>query len=214
MFFRSKNGKESAQPVSGQPDKTPAPPAEAAASNATAPTAAPASAVDKALPLEELKKRAEASRHLAASVGEIVGLMMRSPRHRDRKLSDLRWLVLPAIRAGQYALIQAQSKSHGFTAPVAAVLWARVSVDVDKRLSEKLDEPIRLGPREWRSGDIHWLVDAIGDDRGVAALVQRLRDKEWKDKVVKARVTNAKGEVKLRLIEPETAPSGPAAGAN
>jgi hemolysin-activating ACP:hemolysin acyltransferase len=91
--------------------------------------------------------------------------MLRSPRHCDQKLSDLRWLLVPPLRAGQYALLQAQSKSHGFTAAVAAVLWAKVSADVDKRLTEKLDTPIRLGPREWKSGDIFWLIEAIGDDR-------------------------------------------------
>jgi hypothetical protein len=34
---------------------------------------------------------------------------------------------------------------------------------VDKRLSENLTAPIRLRPDEWKSGDILWLVDAIGD---------------------------------------------------
>jgi hemolysin-activating ACP:hemolysin acyltransferase len=186
---------------------------KADAAKANAPAAEPAPPAEKPLPPEELKKRAEASQRLSATVGELVGLMIRSPRHRDRKLSDLRWLVLPAVRAGQFALMQAQSKSQGFTAPVAAVLWARVSAEVDKRLSENLGEPIRLGPREWRSGDILWLIDAIGDERAVAALVQRLRAKEWKGKPVKARMTDAKGEVKVRLIEPQAA-NGAAARAN
>ena len=86
--------------------------------------------------------------------------------------------------------------------------------DVDKRLSEQLDEPIRLTPEEWRSGDILWLVDAIGDDRAIAGLVQDLRTKEWKGKPVKARLADASGQVKIRLIEPQLAPSGAAAAAN
>jgi hemolysin-activating ACP:hemolysin acyltransferase len=143
-----------------------------------------------------------------------VRLMAQSPRHRDRKLSDLQWLALPAVANRQCALVEAQSKANGQVAPVAAVLWARVSADVDKRLSEQLDEPVRLTPEEWRSGDILWLVDAVGDDRAVAGLVQQLRAKEWEGRPVKARLADATGQIKIRLIEPQAAPSGAAATAN
>jgi hemolysin-activating ACP:hemolysin acyltransferase len=213
MFFRSK--KEAAKPerAPAPPEKPSALPGESA-TTAGAEASAEAAAAAKSLPPEELKKRAEASQRVATAVGEIVTLMVRSPRHRDHKLADLRWRVLPAVRTGQYALIQAQSKSHGLVAPVATVLWASVSADVDKRLSEQLGEPIRLGPREWKSGDILWLIDAIGDDRAVAALVQRLRAKEWKDKPVKARVTDREGQVKVRLIEPQARPTGAEARTN
>jgi hemolysin-activating ACP:hemolysin acyltransferase len=212
MFFRSKSNKEAAKPERepAPPERSSALPAQAATGASIEPAASSAPVADKSLPPEELKKRAEVSQRLATAVGEIVILMVRSPRHGDHKLSDLRWKVLPAVRTGQYALIKAQSKSHGLTAPVAAVLWARVSAEVDQRLSDKLDEPIRLGPREWKSGDIVWLVDAIGDDRGIAALVQRLRASEWKDKPVKARVTDADGHVKVRVIEPQAMPNGAA----
>jgi hemolysin-activating ACP:hemolysin acyltransferase len=218
MFFRSKNEKERAEPVPSTvqpakleppPEKVAGPPTHAGAPNAgTTRGVAAAANADRALPPEELKKRAEISQQLAATIGEIVGLMIRSPRHHNRTVSDLRWLVLPPVRTGQCALVQAQSKANGLTAPVAAVLWASVSAEVDKRLSEKLDEPVRLAPREWKSGDILWLVDAIGDDRAIAAVVQRLRVKEWKDKPVKARVTAENGEVRVRLIEPRAASNG------
>jgi hemolysin-activating ACP:hemolysin acyltransferase len=218
MFFRSKkeSAKDGKEPLPSPAPAMPsevagAPPAEAAEPTTPASAAAPATDGAKPLAPDELKKRAEVSQRLAAAVGEIVGLMMRSPRHRDHKLADLRWLILPAVRTGQYAMVQTQSKSNGFTAPVAAVLWARVSAEIDKRLSEKLDEPLRLGPREWRSGDTLWLIETIGDDRAVAALVHRLRDGEWKGRSVKARVSDASGQVKVRLIEPQAASNGAAA---
>jgi hemolysin-activating ACP:hemolysin acyltransferase len=199
MFFRSKreNGKDSSQPVPPTPGK--------------ALTTAPATRAAKPLAPEELKQRAETSQRLAAMLGGIVGLMLRSPRHRDRKLSDLRWLVLPAIRTGQLAVVSAQSKAHGYSAPIASVLWASVSAEVDKRLSENLDAPMRLGPREWKSGDILWLVEAIGDERAVSALVQRLHAKDWKGRCAKARVKDAKGQVKIRLFEAQAASNGAAA---
>jgi len=221
MFFRSRNGKENAEQAAPaqreatqqQQDMAPPPP-PAAGTSAEAPAVVAAAAGDKALSPEELKKRAEVSQRLAATMGRIVRLMVRSPRHRDRKLSDLEWLALPAVSNRQCALIEAQSKANGRVAPVAAVLWARVSADVDKRLSERLDEPIRLSPEEWRSGDILWLVDAIGDDRAIAGLVQDLRAKEWQGKPVKARLADASGQVRIRLIEPQSTPSGAAAAAN
>jgi hemolysin-activating ACP:hemolysin acyltransferase len=215
MFFRAKNGKENAQPepAPAQPDKSEPVPDKATAQHA-APAVATSPATDKTLSPDELRKRAELSQRLAATMGRIVRLMARSPRHHDRKLSDLEWLALPAVRTGQCALMEAQSRSSGHVAPLAAVLWARVSVEVDKRLSEKLDAPIRLAPEEWRSGDILWLVDAIGDDGAVAGLVRQLRATEWSGQPIKARVTGADGQVSVRLIEPQPAPNGAATGAN
>ena len=51
--------------------------------------------------------------------------------------------------------------------------------------------------KEWRSGDILWLIEAIGDDRAIAGLVQQLRASEWNGKPVKARVTDASGQARL-----------------
>src|SRR5262245_33279439 len=88
MFFRSKREK-------GKDHSPPAPVSLASTAAAAAPAkAAPAAA--RPLAPEELKKRAEVRRRLAASLGDIVSLMIRSSRHKDRKLSELRWLVLPA----------------------------------------------------------------------------------------------------------------------
>ena len=149
---------------------------------------------------EELRRHAEASKRVAATLGELVSLFMRSPRHRDYKLSDLRWLVLPAIRTGQLAIAASQSKSRGHTAPVAAVLWASVSLEIDARLAEKPDAPIRLAPKDCKSGEIVWIVQTVGDDRVVSALVRQLQAGAWKGKVVKARVKNSDDSIEVRVI--------------
>lgn len=154
------------------------------------------------LPPEELERRKQASRQMAATVGDITGLLAMSPRHQDHKLSDLRWLVLPAVRTGQYAVTDVQSTSRGYTFPAAMVLWASVSAEVDKRLSQDLQTPIRLSPREWKSGNILWLVDAVGEDKVVASMVKRLRQNEWKGRPLKARVVGANGETRVKVIEP------------
>ncbi len=207
MFFRPKKQEADKAPAPAAPVKSAAPPKAVNADPLATTKPAPLTAAGKPLSTEQLAERAQVSQRLAVAVGELVGLMLRSQRHRERRIADLRWLAMPAIRLGQYAMVTAQSKSHGYTAPVAAVLWARVSETIDKRLSESLAEPIRLGPREWRSGEILWLVDAIGDDAAIAALVKRLRSKEWMGKAVKARVTDAKGEVKVRTIQADLGPA-------
>jgi len=56
----------------------------------------------------------------------------------------------------------AHAEQAGVPTPVGAALWASVSADVDKRLSD-LSEPARLRPIEWRSGDIVWLMELICD---------------------------------------------------
>lgn len=220
MFFRSKKGnsKDSAdhRPGSGEAGKSGAAaqrvplvaqtPGRTAREHSSTKDAAPAdAAAAKPLPPDELKRRAAASKQLSATMGDLIGLMARSPRHRDHKLADIRWLVVPAIRTGQYSLATAQSKSHGYTAPVAAVLWATVSDEVDKRISTDLSSPIRLAPREWKSGGNLWIVDAIGDTRLVNEMVKRLQTNEWKGKAVKARIVDAQKQVRIRTIEAQPA---------
>lgn len=76
------------------------------------------------------------SKMISASVGDIVALMARAPSRKHFALSDIEWLVLPPVIARQFYVAEAQSKETGFRAPVAAVTWAEVSDDVDKRLTE------------------------------------------------------------------------------
>jgi hemolysin-activating ACP:hemolysin acyltransferase len=133
--------------------------------------------------------------------------MIGSPPHKDRRLSDLRATVLPAIRTGQYAVASGQSRSKGYSRSLAAVLWAGVAAEVDKRLSDP-KIPARLNPAEWKSGNILWLVETIGDDRAIQALIQRLRANAWKGRSVKVRMTDTKGQATIRTIEPLPRPNG------
>jgi hemolysin-activating ACP:hemolysin acyltransferase len=136
--------------------------------------------------IAEVKRRAAKSKQLQASFGEIVGLLMRSPQFKDMPLSSLEVLVLPAIANGQFMIAEAQAKKSGFIAPVAAVLWASVSEEVDRRLSASGDAPVKLGPKDWKSGDIPWLIIAAGDQRLIKALLQRLEKTVLKGRPLKS----------------------------
>ena len=140
--------------------------------------------------IAEVQKRAAKSKQLQASFGGIVALLMRSPEFRKVTLADLEHLVLPALTNGQFTIAEAQEKKSGLMRPVAAILWASVSEEVDQRLSETHDQPLRLAPKEWKSGDIPWVIAAVGDQRLIKALQQRLQESVLKDRPLKSRSTD------------------------
>ena len=133
-----------------------------------------------ALGLEDAQKRSMADKQLAAAFGEIVLLLLRSRRN-NYSVADLDWLVAPAVGHGQFALAEARSEETGAIRPVGAILWAMVSDDVDKRLSD-ITAPLRLKPNEWRSGDIPWIVLATGGRKVIEGLIQQLSKTVFKGK--------------------------------
>lgn len=199
-------------------DAAEAPPAAAAlpataqapaaiAANASAPAAVANAA--PALAPEEMERRKQMSRHISATFGEIVSLLMRQPATKHHALADLEWLVLPPLIANQFSVAEAQSKSQGFMTPIAVVLWARVSAEVDQRLAESLDKPVRLTPAEWTSGDILWLIEASGEPRALQALLQRLGKGRWQGNNVKFRGRDKEGRVTVHTLAtaPPAAPA-------
>lgn len=152
------------------------------------------------LPPEELQRRADIAKRLAGAFGEIVSVMMRSEGHRLNYLAELEWLVLPALATGQFSIADAQSKSLGIVAPIAAVLWASVSPEIDKRLSENPMRPGRLKPEEWKSGEIVWIVEAIGAPRGLEPMLKALREREWKGRTVRMRTVDGDGRPVIKTL--------------
>lgn len=191
MFFSKKSGSDEKAP---QSQAEPAVVAQAADGAADEQNGA------RKVSIEDARKRMIASKQMAAAFGEIIALLMRSPADKHHSLADLEWLVVPAVVRGQYALAEAQSKETGATAPVGALLWALVSEDVDKRLSD-LSAPLRLKPDEWRSGDIPWIIHAAGDMKVLAGLIQELAKKALKDRQPKMRVRGRDGKIAVGHLE-------------
>lgn len=153
------------------------------------------------LDADEAKKRAVASKRMSAAFGDIVLLMSQSPGEQHYSLRDLDWLVAPAIRCGQFALAEAQSKENGMVTPVAAVLWGLVSADVDQRLTNQDTGPIRLTPPEWHSGDIPWIFYAIGDPNILGTLLDQLSKAAFKGRAPKMRVLGPDGKAKVGEVQ-------------
>ena len=84
--------------------------------------------------------------------------------------------------------------------PGAVALWALVSPDVDKRLTESAGAAIRLRPDEWRSGDILWLIDVIGDQSVVQQLLKNLGEKTFKGRDVRTRARGADGKPNVTIL--------------
>jgi cytolysin-activating lysine-acyltransferase len=125
---------------------------------------------------------------------------MRSAEYKHFSLADLEWLVVPPVRLGQCGVAEAKVQEDGFTVPVAAALWASVSAEVDRRLSSELERPIRLRPDEWRSGDILWLISAVGDARLIPQFLKQLERTAFKGREVKLRTRGRDGKTTVELL--------------
>ena len=182
--------------------RTAAPARPAPASPSPAGTAAPqASDAASGVASEEARRRAAAAVRHSLAFAQIVSILMHSPRYRHYTLGDLEWLVLPPLLTGQCSVAEAKSKENGTSIPVAVALWASVSAEVDRRLAENLNTPIRLRPDEWRSGDILWLIDAVGDRRVVPGLLKQLADNTLKGREIKVRGRGEGGKVEVKNLQ-------------
>lgn len=115
----------------------------------------------------------------------MVALLAHSPLHKHFSLADLEWLLVPPVMHNQFALVEGRLQT-GQSVPLALVLWARVSQEVDARLTDKPRYPIRLHPTEWQSGDHFWIVDAVGEKAAVNQAIAKLAKAVFAGKPFKA----------------------------
>lgn len=144
---------------------------------------------------------------MAQTFAQVVGVLMRDANFRNLRIADLEWLVLPPIMAGQFRFAHAvrqpddKTTQAGVSVPVAVALWARVSPQIDKSLSENLDKLVRLPPNQWASGSHLWLVAVGGDGRAVPQFLKELgRTPEFEGQHVKMRVRAPDGKVVVKVL--------------
>jgi|SRR5579872_3648342 len=150
--------------------------------------------------LDKSQLGAAASKLFSASIGEIVTVMSRSPAHKHCALADIEWMILPAIMSGQFYVVEAAHKERGFRVPIAAVTWAFVS-DIDARLREAVGQRVRLRPDEWKSGDIGWLIDAVGQAEGLDAGLKWLKAGPFKERPLNLVTRDKQGTVAATTLE-------------
>lgn len=140
------------------------------------------------------------SRALAANLGAVVAIMMRSPEHRNATLSEIETLVGPPLGLDQIAIVEAHDAESGIVAPAAAVLWAMVSPETDARLSNAADTKPRLEPGDWRSGPIPWVIAAIGHKTAATQLLEQFVKSRFPDSPPKIRIREKDGSVRIGLV--------------
>jgi cytolysin-activating lysine-acyltransferase len=101
--------------------------------------------------------------------------------------------------SGQFRIVRAQATQEGAAAPVGVALWATVSAEADKRLSE-VSAPTRLRPDEWQSGDIPWLMELVCDARTQQPLLKELSENIFKGRSLKMRVRGVDGKTQIGTL--------------
>ncbi len=68
------------------------------------------------------------SKPLGSHIGEMVWLMGQSPIHRELRIKDLDWLLMPPIVLQQYKIFFNDNKT-----PIGAALWAYLSPEAEAK---------------------------------------------------------------------------------
>ena len=166
-------------------------------------TAPQQAADDAALTPEEQEKHRQAaalSKRISTGLGEITSVLMRSKTHAVLPIAQLQTL-LPAIARNQYVTAEARSRENGMSSPIAVVIWATVSDEVDQRLSADAQKPLSLTAADWAGGANVWVIEAVGEPRAVSALIKRLQDTRWKGQAVKLRARGEDGQASIRTLD-------------
>jgi cytolysin-activating lysine-acyltransferase len=188
------------EPVKPKPKK---PAAKAAQPQAGQSKAAPQSRAAPAQPMTADAEPQQVADDMSRILGQIVSLLGQSPSHKHVFLSDLEWLVLPAL-IGRQVRVWRRKTERG-TLPVAYASWAMVSAEVDQRLSQG---QIKLKPSDWRSGNIPWLIDLVAPYGGSDAALQELADQVVPGGEIKTLVPNSGGGVSVRGVKGKSPTAG------
>ncbi|MGE0742172.1 MAG: toxin-activating lysine-acyltransferase [Hyphomonadaceae bacterium] len=182
-------------------------PVVAAAAKAPPPARAPDRTNGKAAPAAAAPKPASptgAPSNAMRALGEITAILMRTPEFQNLNLGSLHALLTPPMQRGQYIVAHGGAQD-GPRRPLAACLWAKVSPEVDRRLATTLDQPVRLAPAEWNSGEHIWVILLAGEKRVSQEILKQLQTKVFAGKTIKLRVADEKGVTKVQTLAPQAA---------
>ena len=176
-------------------------------------TATPSPAPNGAAGASDTALRQFGALRFNATLGQIVTVMLASPQHRHAFMTDLEWYALPAIATNQAVIAEQRDKTAAMSGPIAAVLFASVSAEVDQCLMARQDYRLRLKPEEWASGPIPWLVEAIGDAHAANQLVTQLLTQRFKATGMKAISRGADGKPMVGVLRRSESPQASMRGA-
>lgn len=123
---------------------------------------------------------------------------MRAPQTRDMKIADIEWLLVPALKNQQIAIAEAKLKDSPGVVPVAVLLWATVSPDVERRMTAEKSPVPHLEAADWKSGDIPWIVAALGPADILRTMIAQLVSGPLAGRRIRGRVAGANGTVSVQ----------------
>lgn len=157
----------------------------------------------RSAPRAKVQEKVAAAPTIAHTLGEMVWLMTRSPLHKHLKISDLEWLLMPAILLNQFRLFRAGEQVVGLA------LWAYLTPEQ----AEEMGKSGRLKPENWRHGtDVLQLVKDQQVGKKVEPETPELKDGEVELWIVDFMVPFATNENKLAQACMADLIRGPLAG--
>ena len=150
--------------------------------------------------MARMKRDATASKLAAAAMWDIVSLMMRSPAYRATTLAELDAMLLPAVRNQQFYVVHTRSVENGAVAPIAVLLWATVSAEVDQRIRANPAQRGALEVEDRKSGEIPWITDAVGDPKALEIALEHLKKTLFADRGINVLARSEAGEVVVRTV--------------
>ncbi len=132
--------------------------------------------------------------------GELFAVFCSDSRYGPLPGTQLYAMLLPALALGQYAIARGLARQEGtdrtLPAPRAAVLWARVSPQVDRRLRAAQSAP-QIKPADWNSGPHHWVIHSPGDQKAIGPLLTDLRRERFAGAAFSAVMLGPGGDVRI-----------------
>lgn len=100
-----------------------------------------------------------------------VSILLHVPRYRHLAIQDIEWVVIAPLLQDHLTVVSASHKEQQGSQLVGALMWAKVSTDVDCKIREQIRSgvfPVRLKSNEWSRDDIVWLLDVIAPTKSLA----------------------------------------------
>lgn len=113
-------------------------------------------------------------RNRGEALGQITWLFSQSAGHRELKIADLEWSVMPPLLFEQFRIftfgplpklegLRLEDSVPGVTVesleqmPLGVAFWGLLSASAE----QKVEKSERLLPEDWKSGDQLWLLELI-----------------------------------------------------
>lgn len=126
-----------------------------------------------------------------SAVSNAVWLMTQSAPHKHLFVTDLEWLLMPPVAAGQFRLWRKDDK------PLAFATWAFLSEEAEQRLIAGRG---KLPPAAWNSGDAPWLMDLVAPFGGREEVLRDLKAAVFPERPLKSLRPGKDGAIEIAQI--------------